>query len=148
MLVHRITAREFANDLSGTGAMLFGGRWNQPGVRMLYTSSSLSLAALETIVNSSSSRIKNGFYCVEIVIPEVEIQELKDLPAGWNNFPYTAGTVKIGNDFIQKNGFCLRVPSAVIPTEFNFLINPHHDLFNEVKIQDVRPMIFDQRLTS
>jgi len=148
MILYRITSRAYARDLSGTGAMLYGGRWNPKGLRMIYTSQSLSLATLETIVNLSGEQIPNNLYCVELELPDSEpITDLtQPLPPEWNTFPYSGITVVLGKDFLQSNQLCLRVPSAIIPTEYNYLFNPIHDDFIKVKIQDARPFILDQRL--
>ena len=147
MILHRITTKAHVRDLSGTGAMLYGGRWNSKGVRMLYTSESLSLAALEIIANLSGDKLTKNLFCVELEFPdELAISVLDPLPEKWNEFPYNAGTINAGNSFIQKNGFCLKVPSAIIPSEFNYLLNPIHDDFDQVKFIDARPLILDQRL--
>jgi RES domain-containing protein len=133
--------------MSGTGAMLFGGRWNKKGTRMLYTSESLSLAALEIIANLSSNKLSQNFYCVEIELPDnLEIIEIEKLPNNWNAFPFSGSTPSIGSDFFTEGGFCLKVPSAIIPSEYNFLINPVHIAFDKLHIRDKRPLILDRRL--
>ncbi len=147
MILHRITSKSHVRDLSGTGAMLHGGRWNAKGIRMLYSSGSLSLAALETVVNLSGNRLGQSLYCIELEFPdELPISEMNQLPKNWSIYPYTSDTVQIGNDFIKKNGLCLKVPSAIIPSEYNYLLNPAHDDFLKVKFLDARPLILDKRL--
>lgn len=147
MTLYRITTKPHVHDNSGTGAMLFGGRWNRKGTRMLYTSENLSLATLEIIANLSSSKLSQNFYCVEIEIPEeIEITEIEELPKNWNTFPHSGSTPSIGSDFFANGGFCLKVPSAIIPSENNFLINPSHENFDKLLIIDKRPLIFDRRL--
>ena len=126
---------------------MYGGRWNPKGIRMLYTSQSLSLAILETIVNLSSHKMPNNLYCVELDFPNhLVVQIQKNLPAGWNSFPYTKDTMDIGRSFISSGSLCLKVPSAVVPTEYNYLLNPLHDDFMQVKFLDARPIILDKRL--
>lgn len=116
---------------------------------MLYTSGSLSLAALEIVVNLSSNYLDKSLYCAEIKFPKnLEITTLEDLPDNWNAFPYSDQTVSIGSKFIKDNGLCLKVPSAIIPTEYNYLLNPFHDDFQKVKFLDARPLILDKRLVS
>ncbi len=145
MILHRITTKPYINDLSGTGAMLYGGRWNKKGILMLYASESLSLAVLEVIANLSSSKLKN-LYCVELGFPDdLEIETIKRLPKQWNLFPYTGDTVKLGSRFVQHGGLCLKVPSAIIPTEYNYLLNPLHDSFYKIRVIDARPFLLDQR---
>ncbi|MEQ8926700.1 MAG: RES family NAD+ phosphorylase [Fulvivirga sp.] len=147
MILHRVTTKAYIQDFSGTGAMLYGGRWNHKGTRMVYTSASLSLATLEIVANLSSDRINRGLYCVEINFPDhLEITELTTLPKKWNRYPYTQKTMDKGSQFIKKGGLCLKVPSALVPSEFNYLINPMHDQASQIKFIDARPMILDQRL--
>ena len=127
--------------------MLFGGRWNHKGIPLLYTSESLSLAALEVIANLSSSKLNRGLYCTEITFPNhLEISEVGKLPKSWNIYPYSAETVAIGTNFVKEGGLCLKVPSAIIPSEYNFLINPTHEKIDEVQITDTRPLMLDHRL--
>ncbi len=106
MILHRITTKPYINDLSGTGAMLYGGRWNKKGIRMLYTSKNLSLAVLEVIANLSSSKLKN-LYCVELDFSDdLDIKAIEKLPKQWNLFPYTIDTMEIGSQFVKQNGLC------------------------------------------
>lgn len=147
MVVYRITVKEYRKDISGTGAMLYGGRWNSKGRRLLYSASSLSLAALETAVNLPPGAIRKDFYCIEIALNNsLSIEEPTGLPRDWKSYPYSPYTVEIGDDFLKRGGFCLKVPSAVIETEYNYLINPEHPAFDQVHLQDIRPFIFDRRL--
>ena len=147
MILHRITSKAHVRDLSGTGAMMYGGRWNPKGIRMLYTSQSLSLAALEVIVNLSGEKIHNNLYCVELECPEeLSVKTADKLPKEWSAYPYTKGTTDIGKAFIQSSELCLKVPSAIIPSEFNYLLNPQHDDFMKVRFLDARPFILDKRL--
>ncbi|MEP4093260.1 RES family NAD+ phosphorylase [Reichenbachiella sp.] len=147
MILYRITTKPYINDLSGTGAMLYGGRWNAKGQRMIYTSESLSLAMLEIMANLSSKLLGRSFYCVELELPkETVIETLQVLPDQWNAYPYTLATIEMGNDFLKGGGACLKVPSASIPSEFNYLLNPLHDDFRHLKVVDARPIMFDHRL--
>ena len=147
MILHRITSKAFVRDLSGTGASLYGGRWNSKGIRMLYTSGSLSLAALETVVNLSGSKLDQSLYCIELELPDdLLISEANNLHKNWNSYPHGSATVQMGNNFIKKNDLCLKVPSAIIPSEYNFLLNPAHEDFLKVKFLDARPLMLDKRL--
>lgn len=146
MIVFRIAARSYANDLSGRGASMYGGRWNPKGVPMLYTSATLSLAALELAVNLPPGRIPNFYQAVEISIPDKLITTVDELPAQWSGYPYVPATQRIGRQFIKSNELVLKVPSAVISTEYNYLINPNHPRINDVFIKDQRPFLFDSRL--
>ena len=147
MILHRITTKPYINDLSGTGAILYGGRWNEKGTRMLYTSKSLSLTVLEIIANLSSSKL-NNLYCVELELPdELNIQHIEKLPKQWNLYPYKRHTVEEGSKYIKQGGLCLKVPSAIVPTEYNFLLNPLHDDFYKIQVVDARTFLLDQRVT-
>lgn len=147
MIVYRISKRDYINDLSGIGAMLFGGRWNMKGVKALYTSGSVSLAVLEVIANLSADKIDLGLYVAEIEIPErFPIQTIDPLPENWNQFPYTYQTVKLGTAFLKSEQLCLKVPSAIVDTEYNYILNPSHPDFLDIRIKDIRPLILDKRL--
>ncbi len=146
MIVYRITSKPYARDLSGTGAMLYGGRWNPKGVRMLYTSQTLSLAVLEMIANLSGDKLGTGLVCTKLEFPDtVKVHEPK-LPDDWRAFLHGASSVLIGLKFIENGGFCMKVPSALVPTEFNYLLNPIHEDFDQVKYLDSNPLLLDQRL--
>ncbi len=148
MILYRVSTREHVRDLSGTGAFLYGGRWNEQGTHMLYTASSLSLAILEMIVHLSADKIKRGLYTAELDFPEeLPVTVLPHLPDRWNAYPYTAGSMKLGTHYMRvEKTLCLRVPSAIVPMEFNYLLNPLHEDFQHIKIKDVRPLLLDQRL--
>lgn len=147
MTLYRISKKEYINDLSGIGAMLFGGRWNLKGVKALYTSGSVSLSVLEVIANLSADKINLGLYVAEIDFPDKHsIQLVEDLPINWNTYPYTYQTVKLGTQFLKSGELCLKVPSAIVTTEFNYILNPSHGDFMDIRIKDVRPLILDKRL--
>ena len=147
MKVFRIASKAYINDLSGRGAMMFCGRWNKKGVSMLYTSQSVSLAALETLANLSINKLNDSLFVAEIELSDtLKISDVEDLPKQWNVHPHTSSTVSIGSDFVKSGGFCLKVPSAIIPKEYNYLFNPGHEDFGAVKIIDTMPLILDNRL--
>ncbi|MEQ9425884.1 MAG: RES domain-containing protein [Cyclobacteriaceae bacterium] len=146
MLVYRVSSKQHANDLSGTGAMLFGGRWNMKGTRMVYTSGSLSLATLEIVANLTADKLDRSWYRIEIEIPDQLPIDVPILPKNWNSFPHSGNTPKIGSDFIKRNGLCLKVPSAIIPSEYNYLLNPSNEEFKNIKILSAQPFIIDRRL--
>ena len=146
MILYRITSKPHIRDLSGTGAMLFGGRWNPKGVRMFYTSESLSLAMLETVANLSGEHLNKNFHQVRLEMPDNLPLYQPTLPSDWNVYPHGAGTVNAGAQFIQESHFCMKVPSAIIPSEYNFLLNPMHEFFDEIKYLDSNPILIDRRL--
>jgi RES domain-containing protein len=150
MIVFRLAKQKYCRDLSGKGAELAGGRWNSKGVSMIYTSESRALCLAEIAVHVPIGIVPVDYFLTEIEIPEgIEISPVteKDLPAGWDAFPHSKTTQEIGDMFILKNEFLiLKVPSAVVKGDFNYLINPGHFLFREVKIVKTELFTFDTRL--
>jgi RES domain-containing protein len=150
MIVYRICNTLYKDDISGYGASVRGARWNAPGTSMLYTSEHISLCALEMLVNIILTEVKINFHLLQISVPEnaslslVTAQKLKQNwrdDEGYTNF--------IGNEFCKnKDSLLLKVPSAVISEEYNYLINPTHPDFKKIKILNSKPFIFDQRLFS
>lgn len=150
MKVFRICKEKYANDLSGTGAKLVGGRWNSKGIPILYTSESRALAMTEVAVHLPYNLIPNDFVLVTIDIPEnLKLEEVlvKNLSKKWNNFPINNSTQNIGNEFVKNNdALVLKVPSAVVAGDFNYLINSNHKDFDKIEIENIIPFIFDNRL--
>lgn len=149
MKVFRICKEKYANDLSGTGAKLVGGRWNSKGIPILYTSESRALAMAEVAVHLPYNLIPNDFVLVTIDISDnITIEEIsaKDLPKKWNGFPINSSTQNIGNKFIKNNdALVLKVPSAVVAGDFNYLINSNHKGFDKIEIVSIIPFIFNNR---
>lgn len=151
MLVYRLSSLQYTRDLSGTGASLFGGRWNPVGVRLLYTAGSISLAYLEYLAHNFHVMASHKIYLAKIRINESAWKELRpdDLPEDWNEKSYLpATTQKIGADFVSNGqAYGLKVPSAIVPEEYNFLLNPHHAHHAHTVIEDIQyPFILDSRL--
>jgi|SRR6185437_1250568 len=147
MIVYRLTTGNFAKDISGTGAKLYGGRWNPVGLAVLYTSQYVSLAILEILVRATRSTSPDSYTLTSFEIPDKTIYQvqLKKLKTEWkNDLIYTQG---IGEDFLSENQcLCLQVPSAIVPQENNFLINPIHRDFQRVKIVGSELLELDKRL--
>ena len=150
MIVFRLCRKNYANDLSGRGAEINGGRWNSKGVPALYTSSSRPLCAIEIIVHVPAGIIPADYYLVTISIPDdapVNTIDIKNLPANWNSNPISASTQRIGNTFFSgQKELVLKVPSAIIKDEWNYILNPVHKDFQKVKIIGTEPFAFDTRL--
>ncbi len=152
MFVYRISKEEYINDLSGIGAGLHGGRWNPKGLNMVYTSGSIALASLEYLVHNYHLLSTTTVCLAKIAIgmPKKIIEYQPDeLPKDWNvQMNSLMKTQNMGKKFLQEqNSYVLKVPSAVVPGEFNYLLNPthlHHANTNIVEIID--PFVFDQRL--
>lgn len=150
MIVCRLSKEKYRNDLSGKGAEIAGGRWNSKSTAVIYTSESRALCTAEIAVHTPIGIIPENYYLAEIEIPdEIEIEEISisRLPADWNQFPHSHATQKTGNQFISDNkSLVLKVPSAVVQGDFNYLINPRHADFSKVKIKRTESFSFDERL--
>jgi RES domain-containing protein len=150
MIVYRLSKSAFCRDLSGKGAELWGGRWNKKGKPLLYTCESRALCITEIAVHTPLG-IMPLDYCLTIIeFPDnSSVQEINSnaLSSDWRSFPYPESTQKIGDDFIRfRKSLILKVPSAVVPGEFNYLINPGHPDFSKIKIVETEPFLFDDRL--
>jgi len=151
MELYRITQEQYANDLSGNGARLFGGRWNSEGLFAIYTSSSRSLALLETLAHTPAKMLQEKkyqlvcFYLPDGIIPQ-EIDREK-LTTGWDAPDTRPLTKRIGDRFLRsKTGLVLTVPSVLIPEENNFVLNPLQADIKKLKIISKRRIHFDSRL--
>jgi RES domain-containing protein len=148
MIVYRLAAEQFKDDLSGKGAEIYGGRWNPVGSSMLYTSQSRALANLEIVVNTVLGVLPIGYHILEIEIPvTASILEISSnqLPKEWRKRENY--TQLIGDNFLKQQQYLvLKVPSASVAAEYNYLINPAHPSFNEVKLLLFEPYEFDERL--
>ncbi len=151
MKLYRITSSKYAGDLSGVGAGLYGGRWNPVGINLLYTSGSISLASLEFLVHNLHILSSKT---MALLVLEVDlgggIEELQEaeLPNDWQDKTYTPqSTQRLGRNFFQENEhYLLKVPSAIVPLEYNFLLNPLHPAHNSTKIiRKIDPFVIDER---
>lgn len=149
MLLYRISLCKRAEDMSGTGAKLFGGRWNSVGVPMLYLASSRALAALEVLAHLTSIQDPESFCITVFEVPDNSIEEVEKylLPKDWNTYPSPSSLKKIGDSFTKSNqSLLLKVPSAIVEDECNYLLNVNHPLLDKVKIIGSKPFLFDKRL--
>ncbi|WP_299821736.1 RES family NAD+ phosphorylase [uncultured Pontibacter sp.] len=150
MIVYRLSRSKFRNDLSGRGAELAGGRWNSKGTPMLYTSESIALCTVEVAVHMPLGIVPLDYYLVQIQLPDdAAIQEIKleDLPEVWKTFPHANVTQEIGDNFvIEGQHLILKVPSATVQGNHNYLVNPRHPEFSKIKVIGAEPFEFDKRL--
>lgn len=150
MYLYRVVRNKYLYDLSGTGSKLFGGRWNSPGIPAIYTSASKSLAVLESLTNTPPAILQNDFsiLILEItgkVLPD-EFHE-KDLPKNWKTYPAPVNLAKLGDKWLlARKRLLLKVPSVVIPSEFNFIINPLHSDMKKIKITAAEKLELDARV--
>lgn len=150
MIVYRICNKLYANDLQGIGAKMYGGRWNNVGNAVVYTSSSRALAALEVLVHLPSTTLKKlDFTMVSIEIPENSVEEIfyADIKRDFQINRFSTYFKNIGDNWLRENSsLLLKVPSVVIHEEMNYLINPNHKDFNKVKLTETKLFRFDDRL--
>lgn len=150
MEVYRISKCAYINDLSGTGARLYGGRWNSPGHSIVYTAGSRALAALEVLVHVPLKNIIQDFCIATIHIPDniaIKVLTKHDLPSGWQSLAPDPTLQAIGDEWADTTRYAvLRIPSVIIADENNYLINPLHPDAAAITISNTQPFIFDQRL--
>ncbi|QMU28061.1 RES family NAD+ phosphorylase [Adhaeribacter radiodurans] len=150
MIVFRLSKQLYCTDLSGTGAFKAGGRWNSKGTALVYTADSRALSMAEVAVHIPVGMLPKDYFLVSIAIPDDFISEVdrNSLPPDWNVFPHPISTQQFGDNFVKTGkSLILKVPSAVVPGDFNYLINPQHPSMNQVSIVgEPTPFPFDNRL--
>ena len=140
--------KHLATAWDGEGAKRDGGRWNSVGTAVLYTSATLSLALVETLVHVTSG-VLPAYTAVPIDFEASLVTAVgtKDLPPNWKDNPVPASTQALGDAWVMAGtSLALRVPSVVVPVEFNYVLNPRHPDFSRVRIAAPMPFPFDPRL--
>ncbi len=147
MLVYRIGKTKHANDLSGEGSKLFGGRWNHKSFPCIYTSESRALALLEYTVNINIDEIPRALSITTFEISSTGIKLTREdqLPGDWKHVPAPSSTKDFGTLLLKTNGI-LKFPSSVIIEEYNFILNPLHPESKHFKIVDIRDFVYDVRI--
>jgi RES domain-containing protein len=139
-----------ADDTSGAGAKLSGGRWNRPGNAMLYCASNISLAVLETFIHLKAGGLPLNRYLVEFSIPDAvwtDAQIVAQPPVGWDAIPTGKVSLDAGDAWLKANRSALMiVPSVVVSEESNVLINPLHQDAKRITARKVRKWVYDPRL--
>ncbi|UAM96881.1 RES family NAD+ phosphorylase [Polaribacter litorisediminis] len=150
MKLFRLSKKKYATAFNGKGAAKSNNRWNSKGTEIIYTAESRALAMAEVAVHLTIATLPKDFVMLTIDVPdEIAIKkiDLKDLNENWNAMLPNSKTKKIGDLFIDTLEFCvLKVPSAVVKDDFNYLINPYHKQFKKIKIVDVTDFPFDKRM--
>jgi RES domain-containing protein len=144
-----IKARYAGNAFDGEGSRSHGGRWSSVGTRIVYTSGSLPLAILEVLVHLQQSEFLSSYVVCKIEFPDDIVIDLNPalIPANWRISPIPAETMEIGDNWIREaSSAVLRVPSVIVPSEYNFLINPVHHDFARAKIGHPTPLDVDPRV--
>ncbi|MEQ8821576.1 MAG: RES family NAD+ phosphorylase [Sumerlaeia bacterium] len=146
----RIVKEKYAAAaFDGEGAMRYGGRWNSRGSRVIYTSGSLALAALETLVHLNPP-VAFRYVRFRVEFPDKLLTEIAtgDLPADWRIEPPGPATQTLGDHWIRDGrSAVLAVPSTIVPEEVNYLLNPAHGDFGRIAIGEAQTFAFDPRLT-
>lgn len=137
-----------AQAFTGGGARRFGGRWNSIGTAVVYTASSISLAALEMLVHLETDAVLARYSVVPVEFEDSLVSEIKTLPPNWRDDPAPDSTRKIGDAWATRaESVVLSVPSAIVPQERNYILNPLHPEFSaKVKIGTPARFGFDHRL--
>jgi RES domain-containing protein len=152
MRIWRICRKPFARTpLDGRGGLVAEGRWHTPRRLVVYASESLALASLEVLVHCDIDLLPSDLMAIEIEVPSgLPVHELKtdDLPRVWRKHPAPRTLQEAGNRWLDEGSSALlRVPSALVPPESNYLINPLHPAFGEIQVLRRFKFTFDPRLT-
>lgn len=143
-----VKARHEGTAFDGEGARIYGGRWNSPGTRLVYASATLSLAALESLVHLNPP-VAFRWVAIPVSFEErlVEVMSVAGLPADWTEEPPPPSTMEVGDQWVkQARSAVLEIPSVIVRSESNYLLNPAHPDFKKVVIGKSAPFAFDPRL--
>ena len=149
MFVYRVSKQKYSDDLSGEGARLHGGRWNHKMTACIYTSESRALAILEFTVNVNIEVIPRALSITTFEIPNQAIIEINetDLPGNWKEVPAPSNTKDFGTNLLKTaNSLVIKIPSIIIPLEFNYLLNPSHADKKQFKIINTQDFLYDVRI--
>jgi RES domain-containing protein len=144
-----VKARRAAGAFDGEGARVEGGRWNSPGTPMVYTSQSAALAALEMLVHVGRGSVLHAYVLIPCRFDEALVSRLdrRRLAKDWRSYPAPPELQQIGDEWVTRGtSAVLEVPSAVIETDSNYLLNPRHDDFRTIRVMQPQPFDFDLRL--
>lgn len=149
--LYRVLRKKYArNPFDGEGAYRYGGRWSSPGTRLSYTSEHQSLALLEYFIHLDKDDPPTDLVLAVAKIPddlERERVEVAQLPDNWRNAVAPPELAGIGDEFARRSECCLLlVPSALAPTEHNWLINPNHPGYNRIVVQEPEAVGYDPRM--
>ena len=137
----------YANRLVASGG---AARWSRAGQFVMYTAATRALACLENVVHRSGEGLTADFRVMVIEVPNtlaIEIVSIETLPDDWFDFQQYGVCQRIGGEWLQKGeSVVLRVPSAIIPNEQNYLLNPAHPDFHRINLRHTEPFTFDPRI--
>lgn len=144
-----VKARHAADAFNGEGSRRYGGRWNSVGTRLVYTSQSVALATLEILIHLHEASALAHYVVFEMQFAEHLVERIteEELPYDWSEDPIPAAAQRIGDEWVATGrSAVLEVPSAVVKTEKNFLLNPAHPDFRRITRSKARPYRIDPRL--
>ena len=143
-----VKERHAATAFDGEGAWLFGGRWNSRGTRVIYASGTKALATLESLVHLNPPvAFKYAAISLEFDEALVEVVGISSLPSDWTGEPPPPSTKAIGDQWVrERRSAVLELPSVIVPSESNYLLNPAHPDFKHISIGKSEPFVFDPRL--
>ncbi len=148
MIIYRLASGDYKRDLTGNGSKLYGGRWNSMGIQAVYCTENISLAVLEILVNMKKFKPPHDYHLVTITVPDNSrpaIIDANKLKKNWkDDVNYSRF---MGDEFLKtQQSLLLKVPSAIVEPENNFIINPKHPDASKVKIVSTKHFEFDKRL--
>lgn len=134
----------------GEGARRYGGRWNSPGAAVVYAAEHLSLACLEVLVRAQQRAVLDEYSATGVDFADVAVAELEgEPPSDWRSDPPSRSTQAVGDAWVRAGATAiLRVPSVIVPVEFNYLINPAHPDAKRIVVGKPMAFPFDRRLLS
>ena len=144
-----VKKRHVLTAFSGEGARAYGGRWNHPGIPMVYAAHTRALAALESLAHYGGAERRMAFVTFEIEIPErlaIHV-EAASLPRDWRSGEPGAATQRLGSEWQRgRSSAALVVPSVLVPQEYCVLLNPEHPDIDKIMVSYPEPFEFDGRL--
>lgn len=152
MILHAwriVKSKHAAGAFTGNGAKQSGGRWNSPGRAVVYTAGSASLAMLELLVHLQADELLKYYVLFPVAFDErwVMTLPLRSLPRLWRRSPPPRAVQALGDRWIAgARSAVLRVPSAIVAGECNYLLNPAHADMGRIRIGPKQPIRFDRRL--
>ena len=149
----RVASSEYSSTvseiMSGEGAYLYGGRWNNKGTRVVYLGTSLAQASMELLVHLGRADVLNNYRKLEVSFDEGLMQHIAidDLPDDWADPSMATSVQTVGDDWVKdQSSLVLQVPSAVVTGEYNYLFNTQHPDFNKAVFSEIVPFNYDSRL--
>ncbi len=148
MIVYQISKEKYIYDLSGIGSSKYPGRWNSKNTFVVYTAATPSLALLESVVHIKTLG-EVDYFMATIILPDIAIKivGIEDLPINWSVSPPPERLKLIGDQFINEGKYLsMRIPSAIMPEDFTYLLNPAHPAFKNVSVKETKSINIDSRL--